>query len=195
MIRSVSPRMAQYINKKISQSDPWEPVLRQYITKLKSGFWENDYVNSCFQLTHGNIDIYAAYCFAHFHAWISVGKILIATVEIGVGPEGDSKVVENNGALAHLPEPFSGEFVGGPGGPDGYIKWNRIIELGQIDCTGREIAAMIKPRSVPLEVGLTRPDTTIYRLLEEDGLARWPYCSESIYLFVRNPNWPKNVRN
>ena len=195
MIRSVSPRMAQYINKKIAQSEHWKPVLKQYVTKLRSGFWEKDYVNSCFQLTHSNTDIYAAYCFAHFHAWIGIGKILMAVIELGLEPSRDSAIAKMNEKLAFLPKPFTGAFWGGHDDQDGFIKWDESIEFGQTDCTGREVIAIIKPRRVPLEVGLTRPDTTIYHILGQGGLARWPYNSEYIYLFVRNPNWPRNARD
>lgn len=195
MIRSVSPKMAQHVNKKIAQSGNWESVLRQYVTKLKSGFWDWDYVNSCFQLGYGDIDIYAAYCFAHFHTWVSIGKVLTAAIDLGLEPERDELIEENNKRLARLPGPFSGHFAGGNHSNDGYVKWSEPIEFGQIDCTGREVMAVIKPKSIPLEVGLTRPDTTIYHILGDHALARWPYSSERIHLFVRNPNWPKSAKD
>jgi len=190
MIRSVSPGMAKHVNKKMAQSEHWEPVLRQYVTRLKSGFWEQSYVNSLFQLAFGNWDLYAAYCFAHLHTWISIGKVLMAAVDIGCEPLEDCNVEENNKLLARLPPPFSGGFCGGNHDCDGYIKWSEPIEFGQIDCTGREIVATVPPRSVPLEIGYTNPDITIYHILREHALARWPYGSEHIHLFMRNPNWP-----
>jgi len=192
MIRSVSPKMAKYVNKMMDQSERWEPILRQYITKLASGFWEESYVNCAFQLAFGNCDIYAAYCFAHFHAWVSIGKVLAATVELGLEPSEDKAISEMNEKLGSLPKPFTGAFWGGSDTQDGFIKWTEPIELGQIDCTGREIVATVKPKCIPLEVGWTRPDTTIYHILGDGGLARWPYRSKNIYLFVRNPNWPRN---
>jgi hypothetical protein len=190
MIRSVSPKMVKFVNEKMTQSEHWEPVLRQYITRIKTGFWSEDYVNSCFQLTHGNVDVYAAYCFAHFHSWIGIGKVLMAGIEIGCEPKKDSDVDGNHQALQSLPKPFEAAFWGAHDDCDGYVKWTEPIEFGQTDCTGREIVVEISPRSVPLEVGLTRPDRTIYHILGEHGLARWPYGSKWIHLFVRNPNWP-----
>jgi len=182
--------MAKYVNKKMAQSEYWEPVLRQYVTRLRSGFWEISYVNSLFQLGFANWDLYAAYCFAHLHAWIGVGKVLMAAVDIGFEPLADCEIEGNDKLLAALPEPFSGRFCGGSRGCDGYVKWSEPIEFGQIDCTGREIVVIIPPRSVPLEVGYTNPDTTLYHILGDHALARWPYGSKRIHLFVRNPNWP-----
>jgi hypothetical protein len=190
MPRSVSPKMVGPIGKKIAQSEHWKPVLRQYVTRLRSGFWEKDYVNSCFQIVHGGIDIYAAYCFAHFHSWISIGKVLMAVIEVGCEPKDDSNISGNHEALQELPEPFSAVFWGAYDDCDGYVKWSEPIEFGQMDCTGREIVVEIPPKSIPLEVGTTRPDTTICHIIGEHGLARWPYGSKRIYLFVRNPNWP-----
>lgn len=190
MIRSVSPRMAKHVNKLIAQTEHWEPVLRQYVTKMRSGFWDDEYLVYAFQLARGNWDIYAAFCFAHLHSWIGIGKVLIADIEIGVEPERDSEIDKNNQLLARLPAPFSSKFWGNNDDCDGYVKWCEPIELGQIDCTGREIVITIPPRSVPLEVGLTRPDTTIYHILGEHGLARWPYGSKRIRLFIKNPQWP-----
>lgn len=190
MIRSVSQKMVKFVNRKMAQSEHWEPVLKRYVTRIKTDFWERDYVNSCFQLAYNNIDVYAAYCFAHFHSWIGIGKVLTAAIEIDCGPKRDSDVSGNHTALQALPEPFSAAFWGGHDDCDGYVKWSEPIEFGQIDCTGREIVVEISPRSVPLEVGFTRPDRTIYHILGEKGLARWAYGSERIYLFVRNPNWP-----
>ena len=192
MIRSVSPKMASHVNKLMAQTEHWEPVLRQYITRMCSGFWDDEYLAYAFQLTQGNGDIYAAFCFAHLHSWIGIGKVLIADIEIGTGPGRDSEIDKNNQLLARLPAPFSGKFWGNNDSCDGYVKWHKPIELGQIDCTGREIVTVIPPRSVPLEVGLTRPDTTIYHILREHGLARWPYGSKRIRLFVKNPQWPNS---
>jgi hypothetical protein len=190
MIRSVSPRMAKHVNKMMAQSEHWEPVLRQYVTRLRSGFWDNDYVKSLFQLAYGNTDVYAAYCFAHVHAWIGIGKVLMAAIDIGLEPLADHMVEENNNLLAALPSPFFGAFWGSNHDSDGYIKWNESVEFGQMDCTGREIVVAIRPYSLPLEVGFTRPDTTVYHILRERGVARWPYGSKRIHLLVRNPNWP-----
>jgi len=182
--------MVRFVNKKMSQSEHWEPVLRQYITKIKSRFWEKDYVNCCFQLAKSNVDVYAAYCFAHFHSWVSIGKVLMAAVDIGCEPKEDSDISGNHAMLQSLPKPFSAAFWGGHDDCDGYVKWSEPIEFGQIDCTGREIVVEIPPKSIPLEVGWTRPDSSIYHILREKGLARWAYSSKRIYLFVRNPNWP-----
>jgi hypothetical protein len=187
---SVGYKMMQHVNKKMAQSEHWEPVLRQYATRIKSGFWSEDYVNSCFQLGRGNVDVYAAYCFAHFHSWASIGKVLMAAIELDSEPERDSDVDGNHQALQSLPRPFQAAFWGGHDDCDGYVKWSEPIEFGQFDCTGREIVVEIPPRSVPLEVGYTRPDRSICHLLGEKGLARWAYGSKRIYLFVRNPNWP-----
>lgn len=181
-----------HINNMMAQSGHWEPVLRRYITKLKSDFWDRDYVNCAFQLDRGNVDVYAAYCFAHLHAWISIGKVLMAAIDIGLEPLDDDRVEENNKILAALPEPFSGAFWGSNDDCDGYVKWSESVEFGQMDCTGREVMATIRPYSLPLEVGVTRPDTTVYHILQNRGVARWPYGSKQIHLWVRNPNWPNS---
>jgi len=189
-MRSAGFQVAEYVNNLMLVQPHWETILRQYLLRLKSGYWSQSYIDSIFQIGRGSLDLCVAFCFANLHSWIGIGKILLADIALGTKPVQDKEVAENNKRLVNLPYPFSGRFWGGTDDCDGYIKWSEPIEFGQIDCTGREIAATISPRSLPLEVGYTKPDTTLYHIIRENGLARWPYESEYIHLFVRNPHWP-----
>jgi len=42
---------------------------------------------------------------------------------------------------------------------------------------------LLEPRRYPLEVGSSAVGTTVLHVLAEGGLARWPYCTSSLYIF------------
>lgn len=172
----------------------------EYVKRLESGFYKQEYVEALFQeTTYYPYDIYSAYCFAHINAWIGAGKVLTAKVETRDEPYSDKMVEKNNEILSNLPYPFEAEFTGYKSSQernDGTFQWSEKIQVGQILYKGEEIVKNLSPQMVPLEVGSTRADRTYTHILQ-GGLARWPYESSWIWLFMPMPdlvNWISNRR-
>lgn len=153
---------------------------------MTDGDFPLEYLDSIFQSSVDFPDIYVAYCFAMIDAWIQTGKVLTARLDVGYEPLPDKEIKANNAILQTLPWPFHAEFMGARSAQDrddGYLKWTEPIEFGQVIHTGEEVIETRSPRQVALEVGTTKADRTIYHI-REGGVARWPYESFSIFLFM-----------
>lgn len=102
-------------------------------------------------------------------------------------PFGDKKVDKNNQILAALPKPIKGEFFGGAGENDGYIKWEEPILMNVMKITeeGELIGAkvVVQPTQIPLEVGYTSSGTTWAHLIRARSLARLPYGQNRIHIW------------
>jgi len=185
-------------HKRLAQEPQWGPVLVQYIEQMRNGFYPQGFVDAVCQSTTGWYpDLYVAYCFANVCAWIGAGLVLTAKVEVGEEPLPDRDVEGNNIILSNLPWPFEAEFTGAKSSQDnddGTFSWSKPVEFGQVLYTGVEKAALIGPRGTPLEVGTTNADRTLRHILH-GGLARWPYESEWIYLFVPTKELIRSVIN
>lgn len=113
---------------------------------------------------------------------------MVEIVDIGVigTPFGDRRKKKNNDRLSKLGYPFFGEFEGGRGECDGVVTWEEPIMIG-----GREYGENLY---APLEVGDTLATTTLWHLMTEGLLARWPYGSDSIYILGRTDKGMKEWR-
>lgn len=199
--------MSQLINittmegfhRRLAQEPQWGPVLVQYIEQMQNGFYPQGFVNAVYQPAFDWYpDIYTAYCFAHVNAWIGTGLVLTAKVEAGEEPLPDRDVEGNNAILNELPRPFEAEFTGPASNwdkDDGVFSWTEPVEFGQILYTGTEKVSIVAPRRISLEVGTTQADTTLCHILQNGGLARWPYGSIWIYLFVPTNELLRSIMN
>lgn len=176
------------LHKRLAQEPQWGPVLVQYIEQMQNGFYPQGFVDAVCQSSFAWYpDLYVAYCFANVCAWIGAGLVLTAKVEVGEEPEPDKEMERNNAILSDLPWPFEAEFTGPASrqdNDDGIFSWDEPVEFGQILHTGEKKVALIAPRGIPLEVGTTNADRTLRHILQNGGLARWPYESMWIYLFI-----------
>ena len=188
MSQLVNVTTMEGFHRRLAQEPQWGPVLVQYIEQILNGFYPQDFVDTVYQPAFDWYpDIYTAYCFAHVNAWIGTGLVLTAKVEVGEEPLPDKELEGNNAILNELPWPFEAEFTGTTSSQDkddGTFSWVEPIEFGQVLHTGVEKVAMMAPRGISLEVGTTHADTTLCHVLRDGGLARWPYGSIWIYLFV-----------
>lgn len=153
-------------------------------TKINTGFFSQNYLDSIFQHWKGVVDIYDAYMFAQIHAMIGTGAL--ARVSIGVGeiPLGDKAKQENNKRLSHLHELFEAEFYGGSGyGADGYLRWSGDIRMELTPTNAPTSIIEVRAGEAQLEVGYQRVEKTYFQLMESRFLARWPYGSKDITLF------------
>ena len=82
----------------------------------------------------------------------------------------------------HIPAPFYAQFIpekGRGARGDGFLEWDRPIALKRL---GYSSVWPLSPGHAPLEVGYTQPCTTLFHLMDDRSLARWPYGSKLIYL-------------
>ena len=86
-----------------------------------------------------------------------------------------------------LPSPFRARFVGGAGIGDGDLYWDGEIEFGSGPTDGEMHYGKFDAGRCTLEVGYTRPTTTLYYLTNLGGcvLARWPYGHNVIDLLQK----------
>jgi hypothetical protein len=135
-------------------------------------------------------------CFGKLHIRIEEGKIGIVQIGTGAEPGPDAARARNAVSLADLPEPFTAEVHQTQHGADsdGVLRWDRPIEVDV--ATGRTETspdgetrsvmrrAVLRPGSLPLEIGDSLPSRTLLHALEDRGVARWPYGQPRIWLFA-----------
>lgn len=133
----------------------------------------------------------------HLYSLWFVGELAITRLPINCSPGYDSQREENQAALNALrliTEPDNPGLsatvflyqMTSPDG-DGVLRWERPITLGMRipDDPGGSAWAVVDPMpKVPLEIGSTDTSTTVMHLLQNPGVARWPYGSEHVVLIV-----------
>ena len=178
---------------RLTTDDPnWRLLLTDVIRRFEDGFYPQAYVDAILQnWWRSSYDIYDAYAFAQVHTQILTGKVAIILVNVGATPRGDKEVDYHNAILADSPSyMFFGTFYGGLADQDGSFTWKSNVKFnvqrydGATKKMRKPRPVSVAPRTVPLEVGYTKGSRTMLHLGEEHGLARWPYGSESITVFV-----------
>lgn len=156
-------------------------VLEQYRTRLRHHYWGSEYEDAIGQpllsVRPGQIA-----SFATVHSGIAGGTIGRFLVRAGGVPRSDASRAENAELLADLPSPFGAFVAPGQGTSthgDGRLEW---IEPVEVDVPSGTVT--LAPRSVPLEIGTSQSSRTLLHLLEEQGVARWPYGHDWITILV-----------
>jgi len=181
--------------------------------KLNEGFYERSWVNNFIQESwhKGKFDLVDAYLFANLWTELNTGQILVTHIDIDDEPQGD-KSIHNSEILSGLGFiesqidgsvcEITGEWCGGNDIGDGWIQWNNPLRFSKLQRHSRgnkyetkEETVWINPRKVTLEVGYTKITTSWYHLSLAGGgsLARWPYDSKEITIFVRPEDWLKST--
>jgi hypothetical protein len=145
------------------------------------------------------------WCIGYAHASINGGAI--GRIEITVpggpgGPERDREREANQAMLASLPHPFTAEVDLHQHGADcdGNLSWSEPVFIAQATpppgyrekATPKYVCrdVVVRPGTVPLEVGSTTPSRTLMHLIESGGVARWPYGSATVHLWLADlGNW------
>lgn len=135
--------------------------------------------------------------FARMNEMIMGGLISQFEINIGRVPHKDHMRKENSSTLSQIPRPFKAELdmTQRNGDQDGWLTWKNSITVTKSVgaaffssgfCHPAPIVRPIKipAGQVPLEIGTTKPSRTVLHLIEERGVARWPYNSEIITVFI-----------
>jgi len=163
--------------------------LKIYFARLNAGFYGAAHVAKFVQRFRGQqaFTMEEAYAFMQCHGLLLSGDVLAAEVVVGFPPVADCETDAHNRALAGLPGPFYGKFWGGKDDEDGYIAWDEPVWLqktvGHADGSQDATLVEIPPGRVPLEIGTTLGSRSLAHLQGDRGLARWPYGSDSLWVF------------
>lgn len=176
-------------------------VIATYVSQMEDGFWDANYLDIFLQKwdRFNRYTIYDACAFSEIHTAIALGQILLVKVHVGTVPYSDSEIEENNLALAQIgdgvyhlwddtgildipPTSFSATFWGGKADADGLFAWHQPIEFSANTPENGIVHQTIDPGCIPLEIGYTNAWTSLGHLIQERGLARWPYDSKVITL-------------
>ena len=175
----------------MAESRELRECLFDYQQKLHAGFFSQSYVDAVLQKwNRRGYDIHDAYAFCQVHRQLCSGSIASTRVYIGATPRADKEIAYNNSVVrGNENSLFFGEFWGALADDDGYITWSKPLEFEVTKCsltddTIERSSVLIEPRRLPLEVGTTEGSRTMVHLAFEGGLARWPYGSEELYVYV-----------
>ena len=136
------------------------------------------------------LDLYDAAAFDEVLAFLRGGFLGLGYVELGAPPGKDREVELNNQILSSIPPVgISARFAGGAGDSDGVFEWHRPLPVTQHREDAPQATAWLRPSQLPLEVGHTQAETTLWHLRVDAGLVRWPYRSTrlTIIALLGNP--------
>lgn len=143
--------------------------------------------------------LYQHAAFAQIHSLIGAGDIAYTYISTGGTPGPDSDRVGNARKLEGTLEPFQAKLDMHQNGADsdGVIWWGEPLKISRSTgahfypsaCRKEAYSLVTFPTmresgSAPLEVGDSWPSRTLLHLWEEGAVARWPYGSELIWLFI-----------
>ena len=177
-------------------------ALRDFQDGLKIGRWPTSYVDAIGQdhrVDPHRWPLGQVFAFMRIHSMLMDGEIAQVQISTDGGPVADENRAENQRRLDDLLGPFVAtvdpdQETDAYG--DGHLEWDEPIQVEQsmsvpyiVLATGEEApllkVATFPPCRVPLEIGTTFPSKTFEHLSRFKGLARWPYGSDRIHLFVR----------
>lgn len=139
--------------------------------------------------------------FTQIHALIGAGGVSYTYISTGGAPGPDADRTGNARLLEDTMEPFQAELDIHQNGADadGVLWWDEPLKISR--STGAHFYPSVCRRdtyslvtyptlreagSAPLEVGDSWPSRTLLHLWEDGAVARWPYGSKLIWLFINH---------
>jgi hypothetical protein len=116
---------------------------------------------------------------------LQAGWCVVTAINIDNLPGRDRDQKGNQRKLDALPAPFSAWCETGSEDQDGWLSWDEEITVAHRMDGDAQLVVQYPPSSVPLEIGHTEPETTIWHLRRDGGVARWPYGARYITLLLR----------
>lgn len=171
-------------------------VLYETTSRLNSNFYDKHYVD--FLLQNGNprkryYDTTDAlpFCILHYH--LQKGDIVVCDLPIYREPMSDDSYYENKKILEEslkqlvpvadtsLPVTFNVDVWGGTQDADGILKWSPVLAFSRMN---QQQAIWLPTTEVSLEIGYQDGTKTLMQIRGQTGLARWPYGSKTVRVFV-----------
>lgn len=137
--------------------------------------------------------------FVNVHALIGAGDVAITCISTGGVPGPDADRVGNAGKLEDTVAPFRAELDMHQNGADsdGEFRWDTPLKISRSTgahffpsaCREETYSLVTYPITreagwAPLEVGDSWPSRTLMHLHQYGAVARWPYGSKLIWLFI-----------
>lgn len=156
--------------------------------KLRCGFYQKDIVDALGQY-HFPPPLWETHSFMQLWHHAHGGDVALAKVRIGHCPNKDADIEGNNNILQELARNSGGylaaEFWGGLGDHDGQVEVLKPLLFDTMNTPQDSIEyGGHNSDSFSLEVGTQSWSKTLHMLRVNGTLARWPYGSEYIWLFV-----------
>ncbi|KUL50597.1 hypothetical protein ADL28_25340 [Streptomyces violaceusniger] len=145
--------------------------------------------------------------FLELHALVGSGAVTYTCISTGGAPGADADREGNAAKLAQTHPRFTAHLDMTQNGADadGTLRWEGRLEVSRPTgaffygsaCRNASQSILVKPAnvaasSVPLEVGDSWPSRTLMHLIQYGAVARWPYGSKLIWLFLnfnRGVDW------
>lgn len=145
--------------------------------------------------------------FVKLHALIGAGDVTYTCISTGGTPGPDADRVGNAAKLAETHDRFEASLDMEQNGADadGTLSWSGPLRVSRPTgdffypsaCRNVQQSILVCPAEVvegsaPLEVGDSWPSRTLMHLVQYGAVARWPYGSKLIWLFLnfnRGVNW------
>lgn len=138
--------------------------------------------------------------FVYLHSLIGAGDVAYTCISAGGTPGPDADREGNAALLAETHPTFEAwlDMEQNGADSDGTLSWSEPLKVSRPTgvfyypsvCRDAEQSilaypAMVKPGNAPLEVGDSWPSRTLMHLKQYGSVARWPYGSNLIWLFLR----------
>jgi hypothetical protein len=177
-------------------------ILGAYAGGLRTGRWSAEYLDKIGQQDgRTGWPLAQVVAFAQVHDMLMAGEALVTDVATAGTPHPDRDRYANADGLAGLPGPFTASVDMRQSGADddGWVEWAQSIRADRsvgtpvvCDC-GRmspvKILDEVRPGRVPLEIGTTKPSSTLLHLRRDGGVARWPYGQRYLTLYLVRNRW------
>jgi len=195
--------------KKYMRDRDWAALLIETVTKLNDGFWEQEYVDFFFQKGGWMDSAYTlqdAYAFCLLHHDLGAGNLVACDLHIGESPSADTQIEVNlcklrKGLrdLVHtsesLPQPtFDVRLWCGTQDEDGALSAFPYLSFRRFLNGEPKETFWLPVDNVPLEVGSQSAAKTLIQLRSRGSLARWPYGSDTIRIFMGSDTWKPACR-
>jgi hypothetical protein len=195
---TVHEDLAQVVLDEILRDGPSAHVLAETRQKIRDGRLKGAHLDSIGQTFHRapNWPMEQLASWLDVHSNLMAGTYADVWIEVGSGPGSDDDRHNNAAALVDLPKPFIAhvDMDQNCSDQDGWLEWTEPIWVWRstgtpyVDGDGEQkpvyVRHQIPAGTAPLEIGLTMPSRTMLHLLQDRGVARWAYGSNSIDLIL-----------
>ncbi|MFI1161341.1 hypothetical protein [Streptomyces sioyaensis] len=177
----------------------------------EGGVWSTGYADalgSSARFRPANWPLHQHAAFFKLHSLIGGGEVAYTCISTGGTPGPDADREGNAALLAKTHPAFAAELDMAQNGADsdGALEWSEPLRISRptgsffypTSCQESEKSILACPASIepgwaPLEVGDSWASRTLLHLWEDGAVARWPYGSSLIWLFI-NCDWGQRAR-